>query len=295
MTRRRRPRPPLVSLRALAIVLVVALVGVTSCSDAHTQAQLDLDNHGYDPTTVVILAPVGLATTLKDLGAAYSKAHPGISVVLISDVVGGIARMVASHSHPALHVATNPRQSLSANLEPSMWIDSSSAIRGLLPPTVTVYGPEQLFGYDGVSLVVRTGNPDHVPGLSAFSGSSGFKTGLCRNHTQCGSLTYVVLRAAHIGPKPVVVTPDVGGLLTALDKGTIQAALAVSSEVADAGTGTFGLVPIRPEPEQFITYQTLRLDQSPTTAGFAKFIATSRAAARILALHGFTRTVGRGA
>jgi len=289
MTLRRRPRPPRTAFRALAIGLVVAVVGLASCSDAHSKAQLDLANPGYDPSTVVILAPAGLASTLQDLGAAYTRLHPTISFVLVSDVVNGLEAARSRHFRP--QVAANAGQSLHSDLTPDMWIDTSSSIRALLPPTIPVYGETQLVGYDGVALIVRPGNPDHVSGLSAFGAGSGFRTGLCRAHSTCGAITERALQDAGVSPKAIVVTADGAHLVTLLDRGQIQAALTLSTDAAGADVTQ---VPVHPAPHRYLTYQELRLDASPTAASFANWLLGPEAVS-ILTAHGLVQHVGLGA
>ncbi len=285
MTRQPRPRPPLVPLRALAIVLVVALIGLTSCSDAHSQAQLDLSNPGYDPTTIVILAPKAIGPALLELGAAFTRSHPGVSFVLVSDVVTLMLHNVSRHRTPKL--PKNGREQLEANLAPDLWIDAGSAITAMKPPNVKFYGDRKTFGDDQIALIVPLGNPGGVTGLAAFARGSGFKTGLCNDHTPCGSLARLVLRSAHVSPSPTFSTRDGSVLAGEVGRGSLQAALLLSSQAeANANVAT---VPIRPAPSATIPYQMVQLDQSPIANEFAEWAVTSATATSVLAANGISR------
>jgi len=289
MTPRPRLRAPLTPLPAIAALLVVALLGASACSDAHSQAQLDLANHGYDPDTVVILAPAGLRTTLLDLGTAFTLTHPGTSFVLVSDVVAGLLQ--ARHRQYVPKPAANDKQALSADVAPSMWIDTTTAQQALRPPDLTVVGSPTVFGYDGVALVVKPGNPTGVRGLTSLARGSGVKVGLCMARTTCGGLAHRVLAAAKVTTSPVMVAPTAADLVEAIGTGRIQAALTLRSEAADAGPKV-SVVALQPPPTTFLAYQTLRLDESPLADAFASWITTSPQAARVLAEHGYARTVG---
>ena len=275
------------------MLLVVALVGLSACSDAHSQAQLDLQNQGYDPGAVVILAPSGLAATLKDLGAGFTRTHPGTSFILVSDVIAGLKQMVRRGPYRP-QVAKNDKASLEADLRPQLWVDGSAAIHSLLPPGVLTYGPPTPFGFEQLTLVVRPGNPDHVSGLAAFAKGSGLRTGICLPHTICGALARASLAKAHVVDGATVTSSKGGKLIAALTAGHLQAALTTSSEAADAAATatTVGTVPIPPELASYAGYTMVRLDVSQVTAEFVDWLTTSPAATLILANHGFTRTIG---
>jgi len=288
------PRPHRSPLRstarpALAIVLVAALVALSSCSDAHSDAQLQLKNQGYDPTSMVILAPATLSQTLQDLGTAYTRLHPDTSFVLVSDVVAGLERF-ARHYHFLAGVAANARQSLDTQPVPDLWIDTSNSLRTLLPPGTAVYGDRRPFGDDHLAVVVRPGNPDHISGLQAFAASSGVRTGMCNPGTPCASLSNAVLEEHHIVAKPVVGETTGMELVTDLLQGRIKAVLVTTVDLANAvkNGAQVTVLPIQPPSTKVLTYATVTLDQDPVAAAFADWVATSPQAATILAYHGVT-------
>ena len=158
--------------------------GVTSCSDAHSQAQLELANPGFDPTTIVILAPVTLSSTLDALGAAFTHDAPG------HQLRPGLRRRRRAPAHPPPRATTrrwsprtqarrsrpiSPLRSGSTRAAPS----SRSSRR---PRRST--GPSQLFGNDGA----RTGGQARQPRPRARTdcvrqGRSRSAPGLCMEHT----------------------------------------------------------------------------------------------------------------
>jgi hypothetical protein len=270
-------------------LLVVALLGLSACSDAHSQAQLDLQNHGYDPTAVVILAPAVLAPTLKELGFFYTRDHPGASFVLVSDVEAGMASLHRGRYQPK--APANGKASLEAQPAPELWIDISAAQRALLPPDVHVVGAPEFFGYDRPALVVQPGNPDHVTGLTVFAKGSGLRTGMCVVHTTCGSLGRIALQHAHVKPAPRVTATSGTVLLGSVIRGHLAAALTTSIEAANAFPRVT-TVPLTTPPHGYATYTMVRLDASLLGQQFVDWITNSPIAVRILAAHGITRTTG---
>jgi hypothetical protein len=286
MTRRPRLRSPLPAARAVAVILALALFGASACSDARTQSQLDLANPGYDPTVVVILAPDGLRSAINALDTAYTTANPGVSFVLVTDVVTALRR--TTHRRRLLPSNDDARTALTADLAPNIWIDANSTISGLLPKTAKSYGSRDLFGYASIRLVVARGNPKGIQGLSVFEAGSGLKTGLCTSTTGCGVLGRDALVRAHVHAKPTISARTSYTLITALERGKLDAVLAMSPDAANAGSHT-STVAFSPAPARFIPYSTLRLDQSPLAAAYATWIVHSPVAERILAAYGFVR------
>ena len=269
-------------------MLTVAVIGLSACSDARSSSELDLSNRGFDPTTLVILAPGSLTATLRELGDAFTSAHPNITILLVSDVVNSLHHYPGGRGYKPLVVA-NARESLDADIAPSLWIDTSMNLRTLLPADRKTWGVKLLFGREGIALVVKPGNPDGVTGLSDFAEGSPVKTGVCFVHTVCGSLARATLAKAHITSHASISEGTGAGLIADLLQSRVQAALTASSDAAEAGA-TVSVVPIRPPSTTFVTYQMLRLDGSPTAKEFAGWLVTTHAAEHILAEHGFVRT-----
>jgi ABC-type molybdate transport system substrate-binding protein len=208
-----------------------------------------------------------------------------VSFVLVSDVVSALRRTTRRHRLPATN--DNSRTALTATLAPNVWIDATNSIKAYLPSTMKLYG-RRPFGLDQIALVVRTGNPTHVAGLSAFAAGSGSKTGWCTVTTACGVLARDAVAAAHVHAAPSTTARSSYALIGALEEGRLDAVLAMSSDAATANTATT-TVPISPPPARFLTYDTVLLDQSSLAAQYAAWIATSPLAAQILAAHGFVR------
>jgi molybdate transport system substrate-binding protein len=273
-------------------LLVVALLGLSACSDAHSEAQQSLGNQGYDPAALVILAPSTLSTTLSDLGTEYTKLHPDVSFILVSDVVAALVR-VAKHYHRRPGIALNPKQALNTEPVPELWVDTSNSLRTLLPPGTTVYGEPKAFGVDRLTIVVPRGNPNHITGLGAFAAGSGVRTGMCLAGTACGSMSKAALQERHITAKPVVGESTGKDLVADLLKGRIQAILMsrVDAATAMAKGAPITLLPIQPAPSKALSYSSAILAPSPIAAKFATWVNSSPEAARILAFHGFTPPV----
>jgi len=269
------------------MLLVVAVLGLSACSDARSQAKLDLANHGYDPGALVILAPPGLAPVLQYLGWAYTQAHPTASFVLVSDVQAGLAQLHRGRYKPK--VAANAKSSLEAQPTPEMWIDLRSTQRAVLPPDIHPFGDPEIFGYDRPALVVQPGNPDHITGLAAFAHGSGVRTGICVVRTTCGSLGRIALQHAHVTPDPATTALSGTTLIGVVIRGHLAAALTTSSEAANASP-RIATVPIETPPHGYAQYTMLRLDDSPLGVQFVEWISTSPVAARIMAAHGLSHT-----
>jgi hypothetical protein len=157
----RRPSPPS-PVRRLAVVLVAVALLAAACSDAHSQAQRDWSDTGYDPNVLTLLNSPDLNPVLTALGQAFDLVRSDTSVVFLNEITAPSGKLNRIKSK-----LTNT-QIIKAGASPSLWIDDAE----LLKPFVNdprAQGAIVPFAVEPMVLAVKAGNPSHVTGLDAFA------------------------------------------------------------------------------------------------------------------------------
>ncbi len=279
----RRPSPPS-PVRCLTVVLVAVALLAAACSDAHTQAQRDWSDTGYDPNVLTLLNPPDLNPVLTALGAAYLTVRPNTSLVFLNQVNASSGKYNRTKS-----TLTNT-QIIQAGASPSLWIDEA----GLLKPFANdprAQGQIVPFAVEPMVLVVRAGNPSHVSGLDAFA-AGGPPVGRCSTSVPCGKWAYIWLRADHIQPKFAVKVPEATMLLSEIRAGHAVAGLLFSLSIPP-GDITVATVPVASPPAPTFTFSMLAMSTNPLAQQFEKWVATSEQARSIVASYGLLPGTGR--
>lgn len=281
----RRPSSPSLA-RCLTVVLVAAALLATACSDAHTQAQRDWVDTGYDPNVLTVLSTPDLNPTLTALGKAYLSVRPNTSLVFLSEINAGSGKLNQIRSK-----LTNT-QIIKAGAQPSLWIDEA----GLLKPYASdprAQGQILPFAVEPMVLAVLAGNPAHVTGLDVFAGG-GPTSGRCSLIQPCGKAAFTWLSAAHVRPSFEVKVLDGPALLEAITVGHAAAGLVFSLTIP-LGDTAITTVPVASPPAPNITFRMLAMSPNPTAVQFEKWVVSSPQARSIIASYGLLPGTGRAA
>jgi ABC-type molybdate transport system substrate-binding protein len=263
----------------------MALVA-TACSDAHTQAQRDWVDTGYDPNVLTLLNPPELNPVLTALGQAYLSVRPDTSLVLLNQV------NPASGKFNKVKSNLTSTQIIEAGASPSLWIDAASTLKPYAHDP-RAQGQIVPFAVEPMVLTVKAGNPAGVTGLDAYS-AGGPTAGRCATAQTCGRYAYAWLAAAHIRPHIDLRVLDAQALVEAIAAGRVDTG-AVLSLAIPPGDTQVTTVPVASPPAPALTFRMLAMSTNPTALQFEKWLSTSPQAHAILSSYGLLPGNGRAA
>lgn len=168
---------------------------------------------------ITVLAASSLADAFAVLADGFEAANPGVTVTLGLGPSSGLAAQVASGA---------PADILATASESTMEI----ALDGLR--TAGVVGADDVepvvFAQNTLAIAVPTANPGDVSSIDDLTRDD-VTFAMCQAQVPCGSVARHVLAAAGIDRDPVTFEQDVGGVLTKVVLGEVDAGLVYASDV----------------------------------------------------------------
>jgi molybdate transport system substrate-binding protein len=257
---------------ASVLVLVLAAVGAGLWIVNRTDNPVETITRGgggesTDANTISIYAPSELSKPLERITSTFQQEQPGTTFQFTLGPSPELAKRIR------------------AGEKPSLYIDATGAI-GQVPanakPAEATPAP---FGYDGVQLAVKRGNPKQVKGLDAFTSGSNISTGVCIPEMLCGRAGTQALQNAGVSASPTIVTSDVNELTDGVKSGRIDAVLALRSDLRRVLTA-IATPALPPNSGYRVDYQMLQLRTGGRGDLFVQWLQGSPSARQVLRLSG---------
>jgi molybdate transport system substrate-binding protein len=263
--------------RLLAVVLVAMAVLVAGCSDAPTEAEIEMADDGIDPSIVSIFVADGLLPVVEELGTIFLIQHPGTT----------------------FQYSTKPSEELADRVRdgfrPTLWVDRDDVLEEFADDPAT-RGPAAPFGEDVFQWVAWEDFPDaRKLTLDVFGGGAQpARSGICEPEPPCGVAARAVLDAAGVVPEPDVETESGRDLESRIAKGDFDTALVYRSDASRIYTRFTQLE--LPDPTMgTLTYETISMADDPVVAEFQNWIVTSPQAQDVLVKRGLRERGSRAA
>lgn len=265
MEKTTRSAPPR-GLLACVLVIVAALLA-SSCSDAYTEEQKLRAEGGTNPAILSVYASNRIVKTIDELTKLYELLNPGINFVVLTSETTLLTETVEAGARPAI------------------WIDDDRAQQAFLELPDVAAEPRPI-GFDVLQYITLPGNPKGLTGLRVFGPEASVKTsGLCQESQPCGAAAYEFLRSRNIEPDPDVIYGDGAALVRGVVREEIDAGMAYRTDAATR-LGLTSRLPM-PDPDAGrIDYQALQLVSNPNANAFLDWLTTSPDAIQILATSG---------
>ncbi len=273
----RRPSPPSLVRRLTLVIVTVALLLATACSDAHTQAQRDLSDTGVDPNVVTLLNSPDLNPVLTALGRAFLTVRPDTSLVFLNQVKATSGKLNQIRSRQ-----TNT-QIIQGGATPSVWIDLADVLKPFAKDP-RAQGAILPFATEPMVLAVKAGNPAHVTGLADFA-AGGPSAGRCAATQPCGPSAYEWLKEAHVQPVFEVKVLNGAVLIDSIVAGRADAGLVYALTIPP-GDADITTVPVASPPAPTHVLRMLSMSSNPTALQFERWVATSSQARSIITTFG---------
>lgn len=172
--------------------------------------------------TITVFAAASLTAAYTSIGKDFEKAHPG-SMIQLS--FGGSSSLVAQIQQGAIG------DIFASADQPNM---QKAVDAGLVAGSPTV------FAHNRLEIVVGSGNPKHIRGLSDL-GHSGIVVVLCAPAVPCGRYAAQALQKAGVTVKPASQETDVKAVVSKVGLGEADAGIVYVTDVKAADGGVQGV------------------------------------------------------
>lgn len=255
----------------LLAVAAVALLTLTGCGGV---SGAGAGKPGGPHGEVTVFAAASLTESFREVGAAFERAHPGVTVRFSFAGSSALARQVVRGAPADVFASANPQQ-------------MRRAVRA-----GETAGEPRTFAHNRLQIAVPPDNPGHVRGLAAFA-KSRLDLALCAEQVPCGAAARKALRVTGVRPKPDTLEQDVKAVLTKVRLGEVDAGLVYRTDVAAADGAVKGIdFPASAKAINDYEIAGLRSARNPEAArAFVDFVR-SRRGQDVLADFGFGTTAG---
>ncbi len=253
----------LLSRRVVPAITALALLA--ACASTAKSAATTLKGQ------ITVFAASSLTTAFKDLGAAFTRAHPEVTVTFSFDASSALVTQI-TQSAPADVFAPAD----TANMDK------------LTTATLTASIPV-IFATNVLSIIVPAGNPKGIKAPDDLADAK-LKVVLCDPTVPCGKYAKQSLDAAKVSVTPVSLEQNVKGVVTKVTTGEADAGIVYFTDVKAAGDKASG-VDIPAAVNVVAKYPIASIKSSTHPDIDAAFIAfvTSPEGQAILATSGFGR------
>jgi len=249
---------------AAALTAVLPLAACGSASDNGSSGS----TNGGGSATLTVFAAASLTASFNAIGAAFEKAHPGVTVKLS---YGGSSDLVEQIQNGA------PADVFASADEPNM-DKLSSDITGRVD-----------FASNTLEIAVPPDNPAGITNVGSLT-RPGVKTVVCAAPVPCGSAEQQMEKKAGLTLKPVSEEQSVTDVLGKVESGEADAGIVYVTDVKGAGNKVKG-VPIDKADQVVNTYPIASIKDSKNATlakEFVDFVA-SGAGQQTLADAGFAK------
>jgi molybdate transport system substrate-binding protein len=263
-TSRRRARSGLV-----LCVLLIALVAGACSSSSHSSSP-----SGEPKGQLLVFAATSLTGAFDQIGKQFQQANPGVTVRFNYSGSSTLATQI-TQAAPADVFASADNQNMTTVVSAKL-----------------VKGSPQVFTKNKMEIMVPPGNPKKITSVADLANPA-VKVAVCAPAVPCGAYAQEVFKKAGVTVKPVTEEQNVGGVVTKVTLGEVDAGMTYSTDVKAAGSKAEGVV-IPPEQNVTADYPLAEITTAPNPTAAAAFIAyvLSPAAQGVLSEFGFVPVSG---
>jgi molybdate transport system substrate-binding protein len=237
----------------VASAAVAALV-LAACSSSTTTAP-----SGSSPTsekvsgTVVVFAATSLTDAFDKIGAGFEKAHPGVTVKFNYNGSSSLATSINQGAPADAFASAAP-----ANMKTVT--DAGDAV-----------GTPQVFTRNTGEIMVEKGNPKKITSVKDLANPA-IKVAVCAPEVPCGAVATAIFKNAGVTVKPVSEETNVGGVVTKVTLGEVDAGIVYVTDVKANETKAAG-VSIPASQNDITDYPIVQVKGAPNATAAKAFIS----------------------
>jgi len=242
----RRRHPALFTVVCAAIAALV----LAACSSSTSTPSASSSGAGKVSGTVVVFAATSLTDAFNKIGAQFEKAHPGVTVKFNYNGSSSLATSITQGAPADVFASAAP-----ANMKTVT--DAGDAA-----------GTPQVFTRNTGEIMVEKGNPKKIKDLA----NPAIKVAVCAPEVPCGAVATAIFKNAGVTVKPVSEETNVGGVVTKVTLGEVDAGIVYVTDVKESEGKAIG-VPIPASQNDITEYPIAQVKGAPNATGAKAFIS----------------------
>ena len=250
----RAPRRRHATLLTVACAAVAALVlAACSSSSSGSSSSGSSSASGKPSGTLVVFAATSLTDAFDKIGAQFEKANPGVTVKFNYNGSSSLATSITQGAPADVFASAAP-----ANMKTVTDANLAS-------------GAPKVFARNTAEIMVESGNPHKIKSVSDLANPA-IKVAVCAPEVPCGALAQDVFKNAGVTVKPVSEETNVGGVVTKVTLGEVDAGIVYVTDVEANGSKTAG-VSIPSDQNAITEYPIAQIKDAPNASAAAAFIS----------------------
>ena len=245
----RRHVKPLTVACAAAAVLVLTACGSSSGGSSSGASAAS----GKPSGQLVVFAATSLTDAFAKIGAQFEKANPGVTVKFNYDGSSTLATQITQGAPADVFASAAP-----ANM--TTVTDAGDAT-----------GTPQIFTRNTAEIMVEKGNPLHIESVKDLADNK-IKVAVCAPEVPCGAVAQEVFKNAGVTVKPVSEETNVGGVVTKVTLGEVDAGIVYVTDVKE-NEGKASGVTIPADQNSITDYPIVQVKGAPNTTAAKAFIS----------------------
>ena len=245
----RRRHPALFTVVCAAIAALV----LAACSSSTSTPSASSSGSGKVSGTVVVFAATSLTDAFNKIGAQFEKAHPGVTVKFNYNGSSSLATSITQGAPADVFASAAP-----ANMKTVT--DAGDAA-----------GTPQVFTRNTGEIMVEKGNPKKITSVKDLANPA-IKVAVCAPEVPCGAVATAIFKNAGVTVKPVSEETNVGGVVTKVTLGEVDAGIVYVTDVKESEGKATG-VPIPASQNDITEYPIAQVKGAPNATGAKAFIS----------------------
>jgi molybdate transport system substrate-binding protein len=236
------------------VCAAIAALVLAACSSSSTSSpSAGASGSGKPSGTLVVFAATSLTDAFNKITPGFEKANPGVTVKFNYNGSSSLATSITQGAPADVFASAAP-----ANMKTVT--DASLAS-----------GTPQIFARNTAEIMVEAGNPHKIKSLKDLA-SPAIKVAVCAPEVPCGALAQDVFKNAGVTVKPVSEETNVGGVVTKVTLGEVDAGIVYVTDVEANGSKTAG-VPIPADQNAITEYPIAQIKGAPNATAAKAFIS----------------------
>jgi len=241
------------ALLTVACAAVAALLLAACSSSSSGSSSGSSSAPGKVSGTVVVFAATSLTEAFDKIGTQFEKANPGVTVKFNYNGSSSLATSITQGAPADVFASAAPENMKTVT-------DAGDAA-----------GTPQIFTRNTGEIMVEKGNPQHIQSVKDLADPK-IKVAVCAPEVPCGAVATAIFKNAGVTVKPVSEETNVGGVVTKVTLGEVDAGIVYVTDVK-ANEGKAAGVPIPADQNDITEYPIAQLKGAPNASAGKAFIS----------------------
>jgi len=250
---RRAPHRRRAALLTVACAAVAAVVLAACSSSPGGSSSGSSPASGKVSGTVVVFAATSLTEAFDKIGAQFEQAHPGVTVKFNYNGSSSLATSITQGAPADVFASAAPENMKTVT-------DAGDAA-----------GTPQIFARNTGEIMVEKGNPQKIESVKDLADPK-IKVAVCAPEVPCGAVATAIFKNAGVTVKPVSEETNVGGVVTKVTLGEVDAGIVYVTDVK-ANEGKASGVPIPADQNDITDYPIAQVKGAPNATAAKAFIS----------------------